>query len=63
MNETVLMIKGAISELPADQREACNELADHIRRAVEIAGEPVGSFALALVGAEAQAKAESIAAR
>ncbi len=55
--QTVLLIKGAISELPAAQEEACNELADHIRRAIKQAGEPVGTLALALVGAEAQANA------
>jgi hypothetical protein len=55
--QTVLLIKGAISELPAAEKEACNELADHIRRAVKLAGEPVGTLALALVGAEAQANA------
>lgn len=56
--QTLLLIKGAISELPADQEEACLELADHIRRAIKLAGEPVGTLALALVGAEAQAEAK-----
>lgn len=55
--ETILLIKGAISELPAAQAEACNELAEHIRTAIKVAGEPVGSLALALVGAEKQAEA------
>lgn len=55
--QTVLLIKGTISELPTAQREACDELADHIRRAIKTAGEPVGTLALALVGAEAQANA------
>lgn len=55
--ELVLTIKGMISKLPADQEEAVNELAEHIRSACRVAGEPVGSIALALVGAEAQAKA------
>lgn len=55
--QTVLLIKGVISELPAAQKEACNELADHIRRVIKQAGEPVGTLALALVGAEAQANA------
>lgn len=53
-DETVLLIKGTIASLPAVAAEQCNELADHIRRAVKLAGEPVGSLALALVGAEAQ---------
>ena len=54
--ETLLLIKGAISELPAAQREACNELIDHINRVILVAGEPVGSLALAFVGAEKQLK-------
>lgn len=54
--ETVLLLKGAISELPVAQSEACKELAEHIRRACKMAGEPVGTLALALVGAEAQAR-------
>lgn len=53
--QNILLIKGAISELPPAQREACNELADHIRRAIKQAGVPVGPYALALVGAEEQA--------
>lgn len=52
--ETLLMIKGAISELPAGQEEACNELAEHFRRNIKMAGEPVGTLAFALVGAERQ---------
>ena len=55
--QTILMIKGAISELSAAESEACKELAEHIRRAVKVAGEPVGTLAIALVGAEMQAKA------
>jgi len=54
--ETILLIKGAISELPAAQEEACLELAEHFRSAIKVAGEPVGTLALALVGAEAQTK-------
>ena len=54
--ETVLLIKGLISELPTDQLETCEELAEHIRRAVKLAGDPVGQLALALVGAEFQCK-------
>lgn len=50
--ETVLMITGAISELPPAQRDACKELAERIRKQVEAAGEPVGGLAIALVGAE-----------
>lgn len=54
--ETLLLIKGAISELPAAQLEACEELAEHIRMACRVAGEPVGSLAIALVGAERAAQ-------
>ena len=53
--QVVLVIKGAIAELPADQAEACNELAEHIRCVVKQAGD-VGLMALALVGAEASAQ-------
>lgn len=52
--QTVLLIKGAISELPAAKSEACKELAEHIRAACKVAGEPVGTMALALVCAEEQ---------
>lgn len=51
--QTVLVIKGVISELPAAQVEACNELAELMRAQIRRAGEPVGTLALALVGAEA----------
>lgn len=53
---TILAIKGAISELPPHQEEACNELAEHFRRLIEAAGSPVGELAIALVGAEMQAE-------
>lgn len=49
---TVLAIKGAISELPPELEDACNEFAEHIRRMVKAAGSPVGELAVALVGAE-----------
>lgn len=52
--EIVLLIKGAISELPPEDQEAVNELAEFIRTNCKNAGEIVGGFALALVGAEAQ---------
>lgn len=55
--QTILMIKGLITELPADQAEACHEVAQHLRRVIESAGEPVGTLALALIGAEAQERA------
>jgi hypothetical protein len=49
-------IKSAIDALPVDQAEACNELADHFRWALKMAGEPIGKLALALVSAEATAR-------
>lgn len=57
--ETVFLIKGMISALPAAEAEACNELTEHIRRAVKMAGEPVGTLAIALIGAEAQAATDT----
>lgn len=53
--ETVLLIKGAISELPPSHQEACLELAEHLRRMIREAGDPVGPLAIALIGAEMQA--------
>lgn len=53
--QNILIIKGAISDLPPAQQEACNELADHLRRVIKAAGVPVGPYALALVGVEEQA--------
>ena len=52
----MIEIRRVISELPSREVEAVNELADHIRSAIKVAGEPVGSMALALVGAEKAAE-------
>lgn len=54
--QTILLIKGAISELSAAESEACHELAEFIRMHVKRAGSPVGELAIALVGAEMQEK-------
>lgn len=54
--EQVLIIKGAISELPPELEEATLELADFIRQNVKKAGDVVGPIALALVAAELSAK-------
>jgi hypothetical protein len=54
--QTVLLIRGMISQLPAAEREACEELVDHMKRAAKMAGEPVGTLAVALLGAEMQAE-------
>lgn len=50
----VLQIKGIIHSLPAAEREACDELCEHMRRQVKAAGDPAGTLAIALLGAEAQ---------
>jgi hypothetical protein len=55
--EIVYTIKGVIASLSPVEQEVCNELVEHMRRQIEAAGEPVGTLALALVGAEAQLKA------
>lgn len=57
--ETVLLIKGCISELPAAQQEACLELAEHFRQVIKISGSPVGELAITLVGAEMQLETSS----
>ncbi len=54
--ETILIIKGLISELPAAQQEACEELILHLKSVIRTAGNPVGPLALSLVGAELQAE-------
>lgn len=46
------MLERIIAELPPGQREQCEELAYHFRRQVEVAGNPVGPLAFALVGEE-----------
>ena len=50
----ILMIKGMITELNSDERDACLELAEFIRCNVKRAGPGVGAIALALVGLEAK---------
>lgn len=52
-SQVTIEIKKIIEELPPDAREQCEELATHIRHVVGVAGHPVGSLALALVGSEA----------
>lgn len=58
--ETVLVIKGSISELPAEYRKACELAAEQIRAVVANAGE-VGLLALALVGAESHERVAELA--
>lgn len=52
--ETVLMIKGMIADLPPAQAEAVKELVKHIKGCILKAGVPVGSLAIALIRAEMQ---------
>lgn len=51
-SETTQAVKALINDLPPMMREQCMELAEHIRHCVEIAGNPVGLLALALIGSE-----------
>lgn len=55
--QTILMVKGAISELPPALREQCESMVEHLRRMVKDA-EPIGGLAIALVGAELSAGVE-----
>lgn len=57
--QTILMIKGAISEWPPELRAQFESLAENLRRLLKDAGNPVGPLALALVGSEIQAKLEA----
>lgn len=54
--QTLLMIRGAISILPAESRETITEMAEHIRRMIRTAPPGEGSLAVALVGAELAAE-------
>lgn len=53
---TLLLIKGVISDLPADDQVKVKQCADQLTATVKGAG-VYGSLALALVGAQAAAKA------
>lgn len=52
----LLIIKGAISEFSEEERKTINTIADDLRNL--IASSPLGSIALALIGAEMAAKEE-----
>ncbi len=52
--ETVLLIKGAITGLTPAEQESCREAAEQIRRIIKSAGDHAGPLAVALVGAEMQ---------
>jgi len=53
--ETILLIKGAITELTPAEQEAVKKATEQIRAALQEAG-ALGGFALALIGAELQAQ-------
>jgi hypothetical protein len=53
---TLLLIKGVISDLPADDQVKVKQCAEQLTTTVKEAG-VYGALALALVGAEAAAKA------
>lgn len=57
-SQVTVEIEKIIAELSAAENEQCRELAEHIRHVVNVAGHPVGSLALALVGSEASDAAE-----
>ncbi len=52
--ETLLMVKGLIFGLPAEDQAACKKLADDIRALIKSAGPVIGPLSIALVGAELQ---------
>jgi hypothetical protein len=49
---TLLLIKGAISELPAEEQHLVNEAADEIRRVIRANKAGIGAIAVTLVVAE-----------
>ncbi|WP_394789089.1 hypothetical protein [Rhodoferax sp.] len=54
--QTLLLIRGALYELPKDDRARIEDVAQQLRDLVKVAGAAHGGFALALVGAEAAAE-------
>jgi hypothetical protein len=52
--QTLLLIKGSISEMPATQQQVVLACAQDLRDRIKLAGEVEGLMAFALVGAEAQ---------
>lgn len=54
--QTVLMIKGAIASLPESQHRQCMELYRAVGQLLSDAPDPIGTFVVALIGAELQAK-------
>lgn len=52
--ETLLMIKGLIFEMPISEKEKFVSLVENIKKLLNEAGEPSASLAIALIGAEKQ---------
>jgi len=52
--QTLLLIKGTMTELPAEEQAAIASCAGSIRELIKAAGDGIGPLALALVGAEMQ---------
>lgn len=50
----ILMIKGAITELTPESQALVYAAVESIKMAMKNAGEPMGAFAIALIGAEMQ---------
>jgi len=55
----ILMIKGAISELPPEQRSECNKLIGDIEVLMLATGEPMATLEIALIGAKKQLEVEN----
>lgn len=54
--QTVLMVKGFIFDLPPTDRDACLALIGEVRAVLSKADPLVATLALSLIGAEEQAK-------
>lgn len=54
--QTVLMIKGAIASLSAEQHRQCMELYNKVVKLMSDAPDPLGTLVIALIGAEMQAQ-------
>lgn len=54
LDNTVLLLRGLISQYPADQQKAIYDLAESFRSKLKEAGD-IGPLAFSLVGAEMQA--------
>lgn len=59
--QTVLMIKGAIASLSTAQHAECMALYRKVGQMLSDAPDPLGTFVVALIGAELQLKSEQSA--